>query len=157
MPINVREELEAIRLKHDGLLTEEAILNEAKLKNHPLHDRFTWDNTEAARQWRLEEARTLIRSVYVSIEQPKSGPVVVRAYASLPRDRESGGGYRAIADIMARDDLRGELLSSALNELDALKKRYSNLNELVPVFRAVDKVKMGREIIKSRKTRKRAA
>lgn len=155
--VNVRSELEAIRLKNGGLLTEESVITEAKSKKHPLHDRFTWDNSAAAKLWRLEEARRLIRSVFVTIEQPKDTSVTVRAYASLPRDREAGGGYRSISDIMSQEDLRSELLTTALSELDALKKRYSNLNELVPVFKAVDKVRMGREIIRTRKTRKQAA
>jgi hypothetical protein len=151
--VNVKSELETIRLKNGGLLTEESILSAAKSKKHPLHDRFTWDDTEAARQWRLEEARDLIRSVYVTIQQPPHPSVTVRAYASLPRDRESGSGYRAINDIMSQADLRTELLNTALSELDALKKRYSNLNELVPVFSAIDKVK-SKTIIRLRKPAK---
>src|ERR1044071_2827696 len=90
--VNLKRELEAIRLKHGGLLTEEAIVTEARAKKHPLHSRFTWDDTDAAKQWRLEEARTLIRSVYITIERPKHKSVTVRAYASLPSDRERAGG-----------------------------------------------------------------
>lgn len=145
--VNLRDELEAIRLANGGLLTEEAILTAARAKKHPLHDRFTWNNTEAAKQWRLEEARSLIRSVYVTIERPKHGPITVRAYASLPTDRESGVGYRAIGDIMASRDQRKELLASALSELEAFKRRYGNLTELVPVFTAFESVKAKRTVI----------
>jgi hypothetical protein len=138
---HLKNELEAIRLKNGGLLTEEAILDVAKAKTHPLHDEFTWDNTQAGKLWRLEEARRLIRSVYVTIESPKHAAVSVRAYASLPSDREASGGYRAIQDVLADKELRRELLAAALSELEAFKRRYSNLAQLAPVFSAIDTIK----------------
>lgn len=147
---HLKTELEAIRLKNGGLLTEEAILNVAKAKSHPLHSEFTWDNTAAAKLWRLEEARRLIRSVYITLESPKHAPVSVRAYASLPSDREAAGGYRAIQDVLADKDLRKELLAAALSELEAFKRRYSNLAQLAPVFIALETVKT-KQAVKVRK------
>lgn len=139
---NLKSELEAIRLKHGGLLTEEAILVEARSSKHPLHDRFTWNNTRAAKQWRLEEARTLIRSVYITIERPRQQSVTVRAYASLPSDREAQGGYRAITDVLSNKALRKEMLETALAELEAFRKRYGTLSQLAPVFTAIEAVKI---------------
>jgi hypothetical protein len=106
-----------------------------------LHSEFTWDDTVAGKQWRLEEARRLIRSVYIVLESPRHAAVSVRAYASLPSDREGAGGYRAIQDVLANKDLRKELLAAALSELEAFKKRYSNLAQLAPVFSALEIVK----------------
>lgn len=140
--VSVRKELETIRLKHGGTLTEEAIVSEARTKKHPLHDRFTWDNTAAAKLWRLEEARTLIRSVYVTIERPRHKSVTVRAYASLPSDRDAGLGYRSITEVMGNRQQRKELLTAALSELEAFKRRFGNLTELVPVFDALESVKV---------------
>jgi len=144
---DLKQQLETIRLSQGGILTEEAIVVAARPKKHPLHNEFTWDNSAAAKQWRLEEARRLIRSVYVTIESPKHTPISVRAYASLPSDREGSGGYRAIQDVLANKDLRRELLAAALSELDAFKKRYSNLTQLAPVFSAL-------ELVKTKQTRK---
>lgn len=138
---DLKRHLEAIRLENDGLLTEEAILDVAKAKSHPLHAEFTWDDGVAGKQWRLEEARRLIRSVYIVLESPKHAAVSVRAYASLPSDREAAGGYRAIQDVLADKDLRKELLAAALSELEAFKRRYSNLAQLAPVFSALETVK----------------
>lgn len=151
---HLKTELEAIRLKNGGLLTEEAILSVAKAKSHPLHAEFTWDNTAAAKLWRLEEARRLIRSVYVVIESPRHAPVSVRAYASLPSDREAAGGYRAIQDVLADKDLRKELLAAALSELEAFRRRYSNLAQLAPVFSALDAVKT-KQAVKARPPQRR--
>lgn len=141
---NVRRELETIRVNSGGVLTEEAVIKAARNEKHPLHSRFTWDDTEAAIQWRLEQARDLIRSVYVTIEDSKQKGISVRAYASLPSDREGNGGYRAISDVMRDSNLRTELLVCALAELEAFKLRYKHFVELVPVFAAIETVRRKR-------------
>lgn len=141
---NVRRELETIRINSGGLLTDEAVVKAAQVKSHPLHSRFTWDNIDAGHQHRLAQARELIRSVYVTIEDLKQKGISVRAYASLPSDREGNGGYRAIADVMRDSDLRTELLSCALAELEAFKLRYKHFVELVPVFTAIETVRRKR-------------
>lgn len=144
--MHVKQTLEEIREKCGGVLTEEAVVKAARPKDHPLHNRFTWDNTEAAKLWRLEQARALIRSVYVTIEPRKDSPILVRAYASLPTDRKGEGGYRAIQDVLSNKQQRRELFTTALAELEALRKRYSNLKELTPVFEALDRVQARRAI-----------
>ena len=139
--MGVKHELEAIRLKHGGLLSEEAVLTEAEKPDHPLHDRFTWDDSEAGRMWRLEEARQLIRSVYVTFENKGNEPIRVRAYASLPTDRIAGGGYRSLTDVMSDKEMRKELLAAAFSELDAFQRKYGRLEDLAPIFIAMQKVK----------------
>lgn len=152
--VDVRSELEKIRLQQGGMLTEEAVVVAAKAKAHPLHDRFTWDDSEAAKLWRLEEARKLIRSVYVTFEQPPEKPVTVRAYASLPSDREAGLGYRSIQDVMTDEQLRKELLKAAMVDLEIFKRRYSNLSELQPIFQFLEKIKAGSTVVKFRKPKR---
>lgn len=139
--VNVKTELETIRLKSGGVLSEESVVDEASKPDHPLHDRFTWDDSEAGRLWRLEEARMLIRSVYVTFENKGSEPIRVRAYTSLPSDRMSDGGYRSLSDVMSNKELRKELLAAALSDLEAFQRKYSRLEELAPVFIAMQKVR----------------
>lgn len=137
----LKEELERIRLANGGLLYEEIIVAAATSEGSPLHAAFTWDDSAAAEKWRLEEARTLIRRVYVRVERPESEPVTLRMYASLGTDRLAGGGYRAISDILSDSERCAELLKTALAELQAMQARYSTLAELAPVFEATEKVK----------------
>lgn len=139
--VNVKAELEAIRLKHGSLLLEESIVREAEKEDHPLHDRFTWDDSEAGRLWRLEEARMLIRSVYVTFEDKDNKTIRVRAYASLPTDRSGQGGYRSLVDVMSDKEMRKELLAAAFGELEALQRKYGRLEELTPIFVAMQRVR----------------
>ena len=59
--------LEAIAAAHGGTLRPEDVGKAARAADHPLHSRFEWDNAKAAEAHRLDQARSLIRSVKVTI------------------------------------------------------------------------------------------
>lgn len=133
-------ELEEIQQLGDGLIRPSAVVEYARDPNTLLHSRFTWDDTEAAEQWRLEQARKIIR-VHVKMTMPDKLDVVsVRAYVSLPSDRKSGRGYRSLATVMDHADLRAELLDTAKRELRAFRRKYKTLTELAEVHSAIDRI-----------------
>lgn len=152
-----RDEMNALRAKH-GLLKPDAVLRFAENPKTALHKRFTWDDTQAARLWRLEQAQGLITLVKVEIVPgPGRDPVSVRALVSLDEDRLNGGGYRSIETVMSDAGLRAAALRTAFAELEAMQKRYQHLEELANVFEAVAIAKR-RTIAKAqRKQRKVAA
>jgi hypothetical protein len=91
-----------------GTLTPDIVVEVARDPASPLHRYFTWDDAEAAASYRLEQARTLIRSVRVvfKVEQREiSAPYFVRdpskqkaklqGYATLPRLRSNEDAARA--------------------------------------------------------------
>jgi len=127
-------------IKH-GLLHPKAVLDRASNPKSALHNRFTWDDTKAARLWRLNEAQRLVTQVKVELQpRPDEPPVKVRAFVSLANDRVDGGGYRPIATVLEDASLREQLLQTALAELQALQKRYKHLSELAIVFAELDRV-----------------
>jgi hypothetical protein len=62
-PQTVGEELESIRRRHEGKLRTEDVLSSARHKASALHPAFTWDDEKAAHEFRLNEARRLIRAI----------------------------------------------------------------------------------------------
>ena len=135
----IAAELERIRADGDGILQPEAVVSAAEDDESILHPCFTWDDGEAGRQFRLWQARQLIR-ITVSIIGNGS-PHTVRTYVSLHHDRQGeGGGYRALVDVLADADLRESLLEEALAELKVFQQKYRVLKELAPVFAAARKV-----------------
>jgi len=56
-----------VALEHRGRLTAAAVVDSARDPQSPLHRYFEWDDTSAAESWRLEQARSLIRSVRVIV------------------------------------------------------------------------------------------
>ena len=140
----VHDELEEVRQSHAaGLLVPGDVVEYAKNPATALHKRFEWNDGIASAQYRLWQARTLIR-LHVTVINSDVAPV--RAYVSLKRDRvESGGGYRPLGSVMSEKQLRAELLAQALEELEVFRRKYQDLVELAPIFEAMEKAKKRRK------------
>lgn len=137
------ERLEALRTQHGGHLTPEIVVKDAKAVRSPLHDCFTWDDAEAARLRREEEARYLIRSIRVTFldtDRPMPSEPV-RAFVHIKPERECDNGYYlSIQEALEDDEVRSQLLSRALSEIQSWRKRYEQINQLARIFKAIDKV-----------------
>jgi hypothetical protein len=133
----VLAELEEIRAAGGGLLMPSKVVEYAENPETALHGEFNWDDTEAARLYRLQQAREVIR-VHVTIVGENPQPI--RAYVSLSTDRTMGGGYRAIVDVLDSSEQRAVMLMDALNELRAFKRKYDHLVALKPLWEAMNDV-----------------
>lgn len=127
-------ELQRLAADNGGVLQPCAVVDAARPADSVLHERFTWDDTEAAEQYRLWQARQLIRCSVIM--EPRT-ETTVRAFVSLTSDRETeGGGYRETVRVLARADGRAALLADALAELEVFQRKYAALTELAAVFAA---------------------
>lgn len=131
----LKTELEEIRgMSDDGLLhPEKAVLWARQHKKSQLYANLEWNDTAAAEKYRIDQVRQIIRVIVLPSDQTEQ---LVRAYVSLPSDREHGGGYRTIQDGLTR--ARQELVNEALKELRNFSNRYTHLPELGPVFKSVE-------------------
>lgn len=134
----VGEELERLRIRHNGRLEPEWVVHAAKRLENPLHPLFEWDDSVAAQNWRVDQARAVIRAVEVVIEEAKEAKPV-RAFVSIVRENDRS--YTSIADAMSDPELRGQVLRNALKELEAWRHRYAELVELATVFAAIDEAR----------------
>lgn len=138
----VKAELE--RLKADGVIKPADVVDFARDENTALHACFTWDDSEAAQQYRLLEARNILR-VYVTTEASDTSSV--RAFVSLTTDRtKEGGGYRSIADVMSDDALREQMLRDAFAQFKTMQQRYKALQQLSKVWEAVDAAEQATQV-----------
>lgn len=137
----VREELEQLRINNGGEFVAPAVVVDYAKRNKrsALHKEFEWNNTKAAQQFRLEQARHLIR-LYVNVIETENGDIPARMYVSLERDRKRSGGYRTLTSVMTNAELRAQLLQQALDELQRVRRKYQTLQELAPIFAAMDRV-----------------
>lgn len=129
------DELERIRTRHNGRLEPEWVVHEAKLARNPLHDLFEWDDNVAAQNYRVDQARGIIRSIDVVVEEVEQ-PKAVRAFVSVVRDRDRS--YTSVSHAMSDPVLRKQVLADAWAALEAWRKRYAELDELAAVFAVID-------------------
>lgn len=134
-----RKELEKIRKKNDGELNPQYVVNAAKSNRHKLHKFFDWDDTSAANEYRLTQARSIIRSIVVV--RPELPDKEFREYhVQRSKIEPRKQTYSTTAEIMQDPEARAELLQRALGELLAVRRKFVVLQELTIVFRAIDEV-----------------
>jgi hypothetical protein len=68
------------RLAAEHNLTTESVVEEARSADSPLHPAFEWDDPRAAHQYRLDQARHLIRALVVI---PDNGQPPVQIYVHV--------------------------------------------------------------------------
>jgi hypothetical protein len=103
-----RKLLTKMARQNGGVLKVEDVLLAAQDEGSILHKHFEWDDTEAAAQYRKQQARALIARCKITMVE--TAPVEIRAFVSLPTDRENGGGYRLTSEVVSNEYMKAEML-----------------------------------------------
>lgn len=140
MSPKVANELALLLEQSGGLLLPSAVVAFARDPATALHAEFEWDDTAAAERWRLEQARAVIRVHFTVIGEE---PEPIRTFVSLTTDRVTGGGYRALADVLNDPAMAQQLLRDALMELRAVQARYERVKALGVVWDAIARASQG--------------
>ena len=123
-----------------GALSPEEVVRAARPASSPIHDQFEWDDTEAAKRYRLMQAGELLRVSVEVIEPDGCDPYVVRAFTSLSPER-GGKSYRTSVSVLSNKEMRKQMLADALAELESFERKYATLKELSSVFAAIRKAR----------------
>lgn len=117
-------------------ITPAAVLEAAHEPKSPLHKLFTWDDSKAAREYRLWQARRVIGAIEVVYVDGPSEPV---RYMQVTE--RAGGGttrYSTTHEVLSNSSQRNQLLLSALRDLVAFRSRYAVLSELSHFIPVID-------------------
>lgn len=131
-PQKIGQQVEQIQRERGGNFEAVDLVNEARPKNSVLHDVFEWDDTEAAEQYRIQQARHLLSVLVVETELPDHEKVTHRVFVSITERGETG--YSSLAHVMTDEALRRQFLTKLLNQLNAWQeqcKQYQDLAELM--------------------------
>lgn len=138
-PQVVGEELERIANDNGGHLLPRVMVEESRPEEAPLHPCFEWDDGRAADLYRDEQARHVIRSISVTIEDSGNTEPSI-SYINVQVENV-GSAYIPADRVMKDPELRKQALDDALTLLRGIQRRYQNLEELGDVFAAIDRFK----------------
>lgn len=133
-PQEVGEELERIR-QEKGTLVAADVLDAASDPGSPLHNAFEWDDTAAARQHRLNQARRLIVSIRV-LNSPTARPTV--AYVSV-KTPDKGRSYVPTIEAMSDEELQVRVLAEVRQAIEAIERRYASFTEIADLLQNIRK------------------
>lgn len=101
----------------------EAVVSKAKDKKSALHDCFEWDNSSAAEEYRLIQAREIIRSLVITIDKPDEPDktTTIRAYThvDIGHDEESRFAYVPTREALSDKDLRKQVIARLRGDIQS--------------------------------------
>lgn len=133
MQTQVAERLAQLAI--DGHLTAEAVVSDAANPKSPLHSRFEWDNSKAAHEHRLEQARALIRSVRVEVQTERRVVSVVR----YVRDPAAGKVQGYVETLRLRDE-KALALEAIRNEARRVVAALERMQDVADVLGMNDEI-----------------
>jgi hypothetical protein len=144
-PQEAGEFLESLRISCGGILTPPAVVDAATPPDSPIHNAFTWEDSEAATEYRLHQARLLMNHLVRIREVGDEGPEEYRAFVHIRTDAtedvpQGRRFYTSLEAAMRDPDLRAEVLERARGELISWRSRYADLQELAKIHAKVDRL-----------------
>lgn len=134
---------EVLRAAGGGKLTPAAVVAEAKKKSSPIHSLFEWDDSVAAKRFRVKQAGELISGLRVVYEE--SPEIETRAYEIETRapvgkpDLQGRETFYSTMDEILRDpEKRDALLIEAIRQLTAWRRKFAGITELQKVVESID-------------------
>lgn len=129
------ETAEAIREAYDagkGERLAETVLAMAEAGDPRLRGYFQWDDTTAARAYRVEQANALVRRVKVTVVQEEwLPPITARAYVSQRGDPDRPAGAFVAVEEVVGDAAQQALLETAIRlDLERLVRKYRDVELL---------------------------
>ena len=125
----VQLELQRIADAHEGTLDPTHVVEAAAPPEAPLHRYFEWDDTEAARQHRLNQARHLIRTVKIRFVTDEQEVGRVRAWHARRNVGLAGSGYVSESEVRQDPEMQQAVLRRMRLEWAQFKRRYSDHSE----------------------------
>lgn len=136
--------------KRDGDIDPVIVVKESKGKASPLHNCFEWDDKVAGDQYRVDQARYLIRHIVTVPVRADTEEEMqpVRAFVKVNGNEEDTAEerealprrYVPIQQVMGDEDLRRRYVKQAYRDLVSWRKRYADIKEFSTLFIEIDKL-----------------
>lgn len=133
------EELYNLGESSEGKLTPQYVVSKAKNKKSILHNYFVWDDTEAAHQYRVYQARKLINSIEIVYETDKGKLNQFKAFHNVKEviDCEEldcidavTQSYVTVETVKENEFYLNQLIEKAHQEMAAWGRRYRQYKDL---------------------------
>lgn len=119
-------ELERIR-EETGVLMPDAVVEESRPKDAPLHPAFEWDNKRAGQAWRVHQARNLIRAIQVVQDGELRAPVYVNV---RPESGADPSYYQAVSAVVQNPDELQRAIGLLTEKLHAAQSALADIQRL---------------------------
>lgn len=136
------EHLESLVEKHDGYLTAEEILADARSTRSPLHPVFAWDDDVAAEKYRRHQATQMASALVVKTKDKKK----TRAFVFVKVPKHGRKCWVPIRSAMGTPEIKAQVLEQALKGLERWIGAYGGTAALRRFTKDVDRLRRKIEV-----------
>jgi len=130
--------IQQLARKNHGV-SAEVLVEAASNPGSPLHECFEWDDTKAAAEYRKVQARLILRSLTVTVQEDDDHePVQVNAFVCL----EEGPEYLSVQSVVSDEDMDLRYKRILLEDLRQCKRKVQAYKEFTEVVQAIDRVRI---------------
>ncbi len=119
-------------------LTTKNLVEASRPEDAPLHKEFEWNNDIAGEKFREMQAGKMITNLKVVIKQDETKKI--RGFVTLEHSVGRPGTFERTEKVLEVTEKRNRLLTLAIKELQAFRKKYIMLSELAELFDIIDKL-----------------
>ncbi len=135
-PEHANKELQRIKSVY-GVLTAEVLVQEAKPPSSVFHPVFQWDDTKAAHNYRLQQARSVINNLEVTIIRSGNEVVHVPVFEICKNSQDKKQSYKSYHEIIANPEDFQFVKEKAKRELVYWQKKYVAYEKLQDIVNQV--------------------
>jgi hypothetical protein len=140
--LQVAEEIKSLE-RENGNLDPNDVVERARDVNSPMHGFFEWDDNEAAKQYRINQACLLIRRVKVQVTVRDVDLDVVR----YVRDPEASGQYSNILRVRGEEARSRDVVVDEMARVKGAAKRARAVATVLGTTAQVDEIIRLAEIV----------
>lgn len=122
--------------KRDGELTAPVVVDEARPDNAVLHPAFEWNDLKAAEEYRVYQARNIIKQVQIVTENKDGSKSERSVFVHVPSHISGKSAYHTVEAVVEREDWFAAAyqdlvmrVKSAQGAAEALQHAASKSNE----------------------------
>jgi hypothetical protein len=146
-----QEKAQFVRLMadKDGLIEPLAVIEAARPADSPIHGEFEWDDAKASHEYRLDQARGLIR--FVRLEFKTTRETIIAPHFVVDPDRPPRS-HRYV-DLTIAGQQRDRAQRILIDELDRIAAAIRRAQEIAAVLGLVDELDAMLADVQSLKTK----
>ena len=134
----VGNDLLAIKQANQGLLLPCDVVAAAAPIESSLHYFFEWDDSLAAEQHRLSQARRLITSVVFIREVKKKNKLILVSRAAFTHVRTDKNGYRDTDEVYNTPELKAAYIRQLQTDWKTFKQKHYDVLKDMTKFSEID-------------------
>lgn len=140
-------ELQRLYVQH-GELRSSTVVEAARDKRSPLHDYFEWDDHKAGHEYRLQQARKLMR-LHVIVTQPEGAAErLIHVPPSPEQSKDDGeGAYHPVSVVVENIDWFARAIGELESKLRAAMQAAEELRNAAEASGRADQMRMAQIMV----------